>query len=221
MSRYLKALAIGTCIGVAACAGAASAYAVPAEFSWASGSKTKISAEGEQIKTTTAGETKCNVANGEASKSGTGGTSITTSSLTFTDEGKEDKCRGPFGTSPTVKMNGCQYDLTAGTTKGDKAAGESEGTLDIVNCGVPNSITTESVGCTIHVPEQLNLGPVMYRTIAGPPEHVTMEAKITNLVYIHTGALCGNGEGKNGTLTFNWTLKDYDSGGTQTNFTVT
>ena len=77
--------------------------------------------------------TTCDEVSIEAPVGGTGSATLETSSITYSDSTKEaDHCRGVFGTSPLIKMNGCVYVLHAGTTLAEAPEGETEGTLDIV-----------------------------------------------------------------------------------------
>lgn len=221
MSRDLRAFGIVVLATAALATVAAVAHATPAGFSREAGAKKlKGSADGAQSYTTTAGEVTCNTFSGEGEIEGTESAEVELT-LTFTDEGKEDQCRGPLGTSPTVKTNGCRYRYRSGETLGAKAAGESVGTMDIVKCTTNGSMTVEAVGCIIHVPEQNGLGPVIYKTIHGPPEHITAEMKISNIKYTHTGALCGSGAAGSGTYTGSQTIRAFDSSGVQRNWTVT
>jgi hypothetical protein len=225
MIRNLKALGLAL---VAVCAmsafAASAAQATAGSFSWDSGT-TKLDANGvgEQIFELTAGTVKCNTVTGSTKVSGTGAESVTSETITYTDAGKEDKCRGPFGTEPKIEMNGCQYRFNAGTTVASAPNGHTTGTVDIVNCtNVDKSITVNAPGCIVHIQEQNGLGPVTYKTAKnGSFEDVTVEAAVTNIKYTHTGFLCSNGSATNGKYTGNATITGTNAGGTATNATVT
>jgi hypothetical protein len=58
---------------------------------------------------------KCNTVTAVAMVAGTGGTSFTTETITYTDHCEMDKCRDPVGTTAKIDMNGCQYKSTPGT----------------------------------------------------------------------------------------------------------
>lgn len=205
MTRNLKALGLSLVAVFAMSAMAASAaQATAGHLAWETGA-TLVTAHqeatgGSQLFKTTAGSVTCDTVTGDASLVGltNPSASIETTNITYTDSTKEaDHCRGPLGTSPEIAMNGCQYKFNAGET----AAGKTDttvGTVDITGCtNADKSITINAGICTIHVKEQ-NVGPVYYHTILeGGVEKVTIEPKVTNIHYVHTG-LCGNGTGTTG-----------------------
>lgn len=197
-----------------------------AAYSWAPGTTDIIierhpNAAGSQVISTTAGNVECDTINAESTEFSS--EAITESKLTLSDSSKEaDHCKGPFGTSPSIAINGCDISSHTGTTLGEMSKGESEGTIDI-NCPSEKTIVASAPGCTIKVGSQKGLGPVVYKTtnIAGPIEVVTRETLINNLHYSHSGALCGNGEGANGGLVGKDTITGFDANGNRTNVTVT
>ena len=155
---------------------------------------------------------------------------LTATGVTYTDSTKEaDKCRGPFGTSPSVKMNGCSYNFKAGTTIGEEADGHATGTVDI-HCPEGKVIETSAPGCLYKWGSQTDVGDVTYRTVkTGEFEEVTVEFRIhagmthapNTTSYSHSGFLCGTGSGSNGTYTGKVTVQGFDKNGNQTNVTIT
>lgn len=220
MSRYLGPVGLSALIYVLV-AVVTAGQAVAAEFSWENGtSKISAEADGEQIITTAPGTTKCNSFFAETGASGTGATTVTLGSVTYTDAGKVDQCRGPLGTTATVEP--CEFRMVAGSTLTEKASGEAEGTLDIVNC-LSGGMFINFTGCTITIKPQTGLGPVIYKTIhpSGHKEHITAQLNISNLAYSYSGILCKSGEATNGTYTGGWSVYAYAPLGTSTDITVT
>lgn len=222
MNRSFRNLALLFVAMVAVSAIAASAAgATVGKFSWSEGTtQLSFAGDGEQVLGLSVGSIKCNSASGSAAVTGTEALSVG-AKLTFTDAGEEDKCRGPLGTMTGMKVISCTYRFNAGTTVGELGKGETEGTLDLVECSSgPTSFG--GPGCTIRVPEQSNLGPVFYRTVkeAGQKERFTIEGNITNLHY-ETEGLCGTGTGTNGTYALRLSVKGFTSKGVQTDATVT
>ena len=248
MTRNLKVLGLALVAMFAMSVIAASAaQAVEGTFSWDSGTTTlkgtqddengTNKATGSQVFTILAGAVSftCDEVHAESTVAGTGNSTIETKSITYTDsaleaEGKKDTCTGTFGTRPVIKMNECNYRFHAGTTVGEKSAGTTEGTVDIV-CPGTNVIEVAAAGCLTKVPAQNGLGPVYFHTEATNPETVTIEAKVGDepeklhnhgIKYSTSGFLCGTHTNEeNGTYTGNVTVKGFNASNAQTNVTVT
>lgn len=205
-----------------------------AEFDWTSGTTT-LTIEQDPTNRSQVFEftfsslaITCDTVKGQAAVSGSFALAVATKEVTYTDSLKEaDRCRGPFGTSPLIKMNGCQYVLRSGTTLGEVSAGQTEGTVDI-SCPKEKEITVEMPGCIVHVPAQAALGPVFFRTIKlGTKEEVTVEAAVgsggvhnNGITFKHAGFLCGTSSGENGVYSGKSVIRGRDFSGNQTDVTI-
>lgn len=203
------------------------AQATAGHFGWETGAtRVTLHSEptgGSQLLKTTAGSLTCDTVTADASLEGLGNpsASIETTAITYTDSTKEaDHCRGPLGTSPVIAMNGCQYKFNAGETVEGKT-NTTKGTLDITGCtNADKSITISAGICTLHFKEQ-TLGPIYYHTFEeSGKEKVTIEPRITNFHYVHTG-LCGNGTGTTGEYEGNIIAEAENNTGEQRHLTVT
>lgn len=210
MIRHLKAfgpiLVATFAIGAIA---ASTAQAVEGQFSWAAVTKyLDLASEGEQKFTTTVGTTTCETGHGKGNVEGIGASTITLEQITFKDFGTEDKCHGPLSTTPTVKSNLCDFRFHVGKTLKQSPEGETEGTVDVL-CPPEKSITIDvTFGCSIDIGPQMERGPVFYRTAkAGSKEYITVELKVTNLHYQHTGFTCGAGTSLEGAYSGNFVLQ--------------
>jgi hypothetical protein len=172
MIRNFKALGLALVAVFAMSAiASSSASATAGTFHWDSGT-TWLTAEvdgatetgGEQVFTirdSVGGLTvKCNTVTGAAMVAGTSATEVTSETITYTDHGKVDVCRGPLGTSPKIEMNGCDYLFTPGNTVGANLM-ETRGTVDI-KCPPEKTIVINGAGCVVTVPSQNGVGPIDY-----------------------------------------------------------
>jgi hypothetical protein len=188
----------------------ASAAQAAEGFNWESGT-TKLtgSAKEKQVFTTVVGSVECNEVTGEAIVSGTGAASVTTSKITYTNNGST-LCPFVFGEAE-IKMNGCNYRFNAGSTF-ETNPDKLKGTADIT-CpkGVSIEIVTPFV-CTIKIPGQTGLAPVYYEaTTANIPKDLDINPQITNISYSYSGSFCGTGSNTNGTYTGKVTVTGEDS----------
>jgi len=169
--------------------------ATAAAINWPSGTTLVTAAQnGAQVFKTAVGTVQCDEVSASAPVSGTSANSLGLEEASFHDNAKTT-CRGPFGTSMTVKMNGCLLDLHTGASTG---AGESLGSVGINGCGAEGGILMTAPGCSISIPQNQNLGPVTYKT-AGEKVEVAFAA--TNISYSSTGFLCGIGSYTGGSYT--------------------
>lgn len=144
---------------------------------------------------TTAGNTTCTT----AQEHGTLSQPSTTLTMTAVFGG----CTGP-GMPGVWHMNGC--DFLYHVEKGDSTLG----TMDIV-CPAGQEITKTSIiagttRCTLHIPPQVGLGPLLYTNVGeGATREITVDVNINNLKYTHTKGTglgsCTTGSGTTGTFT--------------------
>jgi hypothetical protein len=199
MIRKFKVLGLALVAVMAMSAVAASA--AQATFTWDSGTKTLTAeADGKQTFTTTSGAVQCQVLSGQAGVVGTAATEVTAQNIAYTS------CTGPFGEGAQIVFGQCDYLFTAGQTVGGKET-ELTGQAHI-KCVGGGQITITGLGgfCQIHVGQQSPGGHVIYRTVGAAPQDVTLEAKVTGIVYQGTG-LCTSGN--TGQYVGNATIKGY------------
>ncbi len=172
--------------------------ATPAAFSWPSGTTVQVATalSGEQVFKTAKGNVSCQQVGGSSGAlSGTGASSLPVGELSYHDSEKT-KCRGPFGTSPTVETNGCELQFHAGEHGGTN---EADGSVTLGGCtGGQNAIVMNAAGCVIKLPAQ-SLGAVTLVTIGGGL--IEAQVNATGLTDEISGYLCGTGTYTNGSYT--------------------
>ena len=210
MTRNLKALGLALVAIFAMSAIASSAaQATPGIFTWTAGT-TKLTAEqdavgGLQKFTTSNGNVECNEVHGEATVAGTESAEVTAQNIKYQNSGSAE-CNGPFGTHPKIEFNSCDYLFTAGETIGTTGM-ETTGQAHIKCATAGQQIVINASVCTIKVAEQTPTGGhVIFKTITGTKNHVTIEATVTGITYTASGLCTG---GNNGTYTGNVTVKGY------------
>ena len=221
MTRKFKAIALALVAVFAMSAVAASGAQAAEGFNWEEGtSLLTASAQERQIFTTNAGEIKCREVVGDAAVSGTGATSVETTSITYRETPENDNCEttlGSFATA-TIDMNGCNYLFHAGTTVEPGNTNRTQGTADIV-CPTGKQIVVTSSTCTIDIGPQTGLGPVYYENTAVSPKDVDINPAITNIKYTQTKTTsffsCGEGTFTNGTYKGKVTITGETSKGAQ------
>jgi hypothetical protein len=244
MPRRLKALGLtlAVVLSLTAAVAACTAQASEATFSWSAGTdKLKTEADPSapsQLLTITPGAITasftCDELSAEAAVTGTEGSSVTGTSIQYSDAGTtptKEECTGKvngIALKVPVKFNGCDYKLTAGTTEGEES-GESEGTLDI-QCPEGQVIEFKAAGCLVKLGSQ-TAGPVYFRTVKteGGLEHLTAEARIGEgsgsahnnaLDYTTSGITCNVHNETDGTYAGKITVTGFNSSEASTNVTV-
>jgi hypothetical protein len=108
------------------------------------------------------------------------------------------------GLAAQFKMNGCKYTLTG--------VADFTANIDIVGCTAGKSIEIVDVLCTVTVPEQKEIGHVVFTNTAGPPKDIHASVTLTGITYIGDGEKCGAPEGHHadGTLTGTTTIRAYE-----------
>lgn len=233
MIRNLKALglALGAVFAMSAIA-ASAAQATAGEFSWGATTSTLTAVEDpsapNQIFTTTAGGFTCDNVHGDAAIADATSTSITGTKVGYWDAAistqAEHKCTGPFGTKPIVNTTECHFRFHPGETVGEKGAGETTGTVDLVDTkgSETDCVALEAPGCILHIPPQNGINRIRYKTVkTGVKEEVTVTVTSNNITYHHTGFLCGNGSKADGTYEGKITITGTNVEGNQTDVTVT
>jgi len=162
-------------------------------------------ATGLQTFTTTAGSVTCDEVHATASGlvANSSLTEITAHEISYNNTGKTT-CTGPFSTSPKIEFGECHYLFTVGQTIGQTGM-ETTGTAHIV-CPTGKQITITAPFCQIHVPAQSPGGHLIYKTVTGSPNDVTIEATVTGIQYQGT-ELCSSGT--TGQYKGNVTVKGY------------
>jgi hypothetical protein len=128
---------------------------------------------------------------------GTRATALETSSSTYNYiPFGLDRCVGALGFERKLTMNGCQYRFDVGETS---KAGEAIGTIDVVCPPGAEIVTQGGSFCTIDIPPQSGLAPVIYRNVeeAGLPGSIAVEIAVADIRYRPTG-FCGGGERTDG-----------------------
>jgi len=164
-------------------------------------------ATGLQTFATTSGSFTCDEFHAEATglSSNSSLTEITFQNIKTNNVGKST-CTGPFSTSPTFEFNGCDYLFTIGVTIGTTGM-ETTGAIHLV-CPVGKQITTTAPFCQTHFPAQSVGGHLVFKTITGAPDDITIEATLTGIQYQGT-ELCSSGS--DGQYKGNFTVKGYKS----------
>jgi hypothetical protein len=199
MARNLKI--IGLALAAVFAMSAVAASAAQATFTWDNGTQTlTVEADGKQTFTTTSGAIQCQGLSGQSAVAGTAATEVTAQNFAYAS------CIGPFGEPAQVVFGQCDYLFTAGQTLGGKET-ELTGQAHI-KCVNGGQITITGLGgfCQMHVGQQAPGGHVIYRTVAGFPQDVTLEATVTGIVYQGTG-LCSSAS--TGQYAGNVTIKGY------------
>jgi hypothetical protein len=178
----------------------------------------KIKASGgTQTFKTTSGNVVCGEASGEATEFNAN--EVTGINIKYNNVGSTT-CNGPFGTSPTIKTEGCHYKFKPGETE----AGNPDmttGTVELSSC-TAGSIVVSAPGCTIKVPNGQTFTGITYKnTTEQSPDDVDVTATVANIHYSHEGFLCGSGSAETGTYEGEITVRAFNSAGTQVSLTVT
>ncbi len=121
--------------------------------------------------------------------------------------------QGPFKASVTVKMNGCKYTITGGTTA-------LTANVDIAGCTSGKKIELETEGCRITIGEQ---GPLSHMTFtntgSGETQDVDVNITISGIQYqLDNAPFCILGTGQFSDATYNGTatFKGFVDQGTTT-----
>ena len=96
------------------------------------------------------------------------------------------------GTFAIWQMNGCKYTLTG---SGHFAR---TFTVDIVGCTSGKQIQIKTALCTVDIPEQNGLSHLVGTNLPGALE-ITLEATVTGITSVQTGAACPGGNNKHST----------------------
>jgi hypothetical protein len=135
-------------------------------------------------------ETKCKTAHFEGTQAGT-------EAATLTVHPEYSGCTA-FGLSATINTASCKYEFLEPT-----GTGPFTGSLNIVNCSTPITITAGT--CKVTVTNQGPIGSVTYTNEATTPKTVKVAASVTGITYTKTedGFLCPlNGTGTNSDGTY-------------------
>jgi hypothetical protein len=92
------------------------------------------------------------------------------------------------GVAATVQMNGCKYTATG--------AGQAANTflIDIVGCTAGKQVQVKTATCIMDMPEQNGLSHIVMQNIEGTPnKKITLEATVSGVTEVQTGAACPHG----------------------------
>jgi len=222
MIRNLKALGLALIAVFAMSALMASAAQAQGKFTVEAGTQeltgTQDDEEGQntatglQVFETTSGKVQCDEVHGQVLSGKFNETEVTAQNIHYQNNGKVDQCSGPFSTSPKIEFNGCDYTFTVGETIGETGMETTSNQVHI-KCPVGKQITITAPFCQIHVPEQTIQmtaagDHVVFHTITGTPDDVTVDAHVTGIHYQGT-ELCSSGTA--GVYDGNVTVKGYKS----------
>lgn len=119
------------------------------------------------------------------------------------------------GQAAQVLLNGCKYTLTGNGA----GIGSNTFNVDVVGCTEGKQIQIKSAICTVDIPAQNGLSHVVASNIGGASKEVTLNATVTGITAVQTGAACPQGNNAHTTgasFSGNTIAKAFkDAGGTQ------
>jgi hypothetical protein len=203
MHRRLTTLAAFTWVALVLAGGlASSALATPAHFKAGGPSEsvyvqaTEDPAAVTQTLETEFGEVECTMASAKGTASATAGVATLAELSLFGSaaSGTSGVCHA-FGEEAEVKANECKLRLHAGTYEGE---GKATGSADLI-CPDGKDLEVATSSCTVLIPTQTGLGPLVYEPEGGKLVSLTATESFSGLRYVGEGESC-SGIHEDGTL---------------------